>query len=187
MCAFNTALASANDAYSSKLASGKATHQTLFAIGWKVDELVRLNEKGRQLFVQCQILRQQHADRKYDVVTENFPRQLTELRQQVATFIKGVTRTRWIAATHLLVFMISSESRDKKPYAILVQCLPYTGMSEDMIRTLANRIITEMTSRGMKVAGEHYRYTLVYNASGMCFCILVSLQYYKTIQITYKM
>ena len=60
---------------------------------------------------------------------------------------------RRIPATHLLVFMISPESRDKKPYAIPVQCIPYSGMSENTIRDLANHLIAEMTSRGMKVAG----------------------------------
>ena len=60
---------------------------------------------------------------------------------------------RRIAATHLLVFMISPESCNKKPYAISVQCIPYSGMSENTIRGLANRLIAEMSARGMEVAG----------------------------------
>ena len=56
--------------------------------------------------------------------------------------------------------MISPESRDKKPYALPVQCLPYVGMSEDMIRALANALIGEMTTRGMKVVGEVYQHSL---------------------------
>lgn len=85
---FYIALVTANNAYRSKLASGKATHQTLFALDWKVE---RLSEEGRQLLLQFQILWQRHAYRVRDDVTENFPRRLTELREQVATFVKGVT------------------------------------------------------------------------------------------------
>ena len=69
-------------------------------------------------------------------------------------FIEGVTRSRRIPATHLLVFMISPEDRQQKPYALPVQCVPYTGMPEHVIQTLANKVIREMNARGMKVAGN---------------------------------
>ena len=49
--------------------------------------------------------------------------------------------------------MISSEERRKKPYALPVQCLPYKGLSDTKVRELANKIIREMTSLNMKVAG----------------------------------
>lgn len=45
------ALAQANDDYSSKLASGHATNQAQFSLGWKVDELSRLAELGRNIHV----------------------------------------------------------------------------------------------------------------------------------------
>ena len=49
--------------------------------------------------------------------------------------------------------MISPESRNKKLYPVPVQCIPYSSMSEDTIRGLANRLIAEMSARGMRVAG----------------------------------
>jgi len=50
--------------------------------------------------------------------------------------------------------MISNEERDKKPYALPVQCIPYKGLSDSMVRQLANKIIREMNARNMKVAGN---------------------------------
>ena len=147
------ALSDANDAYSRKLASGKATQQTLFSLGWRVDELSRLISLGRKLLVDCKSIRERHACSECDALAENIPRQLTDLRSRAVSFIEGCTRMRRIPATHLLVFMISPESRDKKPYAIPVQCIPYSGMSQNTICGLANHLIAEMTSRGMKVAG----------------------------------
>ena len=50
--------------------------------------------------------------------------------------------------------MISNEERNKKPYALPIQCLPYKGLSDSKVRELANHIITEMVQRKMKVAGN---------------------------------
>ena len=83
----------------------------------------------------------------------NIARQLSDLRSECTRFVKGVTRSKRIAATHLMVFMISHECRDRKPYALPMQCLPYVGLSEAKMRSLANNINKEMVNRNMKVAG----------------------------------
>ena len=85
---------------------------------------------------------------------ENIPRILQTIRQKAITFVKDVARHQRTAATHVLVFMISSEERNKKPYALPIQCLPYKGLSDNKMRELANLIITEMVKRKMKVAGN---------------------------------
>lgn len=53
-----------------------------------------------------------------------------------------------------MVFMISHERCDRKPYALPVPCVPYVGMSDAKIRCLANKIIEEMIKRKMKIAGS---------------------------------
>ena len=152
------ALSDANDVYSRKQASGKATQQALFSLGWKVDELSKLTALGRKLLVRRLSIKERHASSGCNVVAENIPRKLTDLRSEAISFVEGCTRMRQTAATHLLVFMISPESRNKKPYAVPVQCIPYVGMSEDTIRGLANRLISVMTAKGMRVAGEFCSY-----------------------------
>ena len=145
------ALKDANNEYSSKLASGRTPQKVLFALGWSIDELSRHIDEGRQLVVQCETIKGYLERAECDIVGRNIPRQLTDLRARATQFVKGVTRLRRVAATHLLVFMISHESRNQKPY---VQCLPYKGLSEAAIRALANKIIEEMVKRRMKVAGN---------------------------------
>lgn len=76
---------------------------------------------------------------------------MADLRSDAVSFIEGITRSRHVAATHLL---ISPEDRRQKPYARPVQGVPYTGMPEGVIRSLANKLIQEMNARGMKVAGN---------------------------------
>ena len=79
--------------------------------------------------------------------------QLRSLRLKLNSFTKGVTQHQRTPATHVLVFMISTEDRRKRPYALPVQCIPYKGLTDAKIRKLANKIITEMTKRKMNVAG----------------------------------
>ena len=87
-------------------------------------------------------------------VEKNIPSQLSHIRSSLVSLITGVTRHQRTAATHILVFMISSEERRKKPYALPVQCLPYKGLANSTVRDLVNAIIREMSKRHMKVAGE---------------------------------
>ena len=94
-------------------------------------------------------LQDEHCNRKL----ENIPRQLAALKQRVITFVRGATREKRTAATHVLVLMISPEGRSHKPYALPVQCIPYKGLSDAKVRVLANKVIQEMTQRKMKVAG----------------------------------
>lgn len=131
-----SALKDANYDYSSKLASGKTPKKVLFALGWTIDEL-RNTKEGKKLLIQ--LLRV--SLKKRNVTVEiNIPLQLTDLRACATWFVKEVTRLRCVAATHLLVLMISHESRYQKPYALPIQCLPYKGLSDVAIRALAKSL-----------------------------------------------
>ena len=68
-------------------------------------------------------------------------------------FVKRTVHFRRILATHIFVFMLSSDHRDKKPYALPVQCLPYAGLTEVDMRRLISVLCTAMVSHGMKVSG----------------------------------
>ena len=57
---------------------------------------------------------------------------------------------------HILVVMISTECRKKKPYTLPVQCVLYTGMSVTELRRILNKIVAKMVEKGMKVTGKFY-------------------------------
>lgn len=123
-------------------------------MAWKVKELSELNEIGRDLFSSTKVLLTK-VDRQSSLTEENIPSQLKVIRQKLVNFIKGVTRHQCTAATHILVFMISTEDRRRKPYALPVQCIPYKGIGDTKVRELANKIISEMVRRKVNVAGMH--------------------------------
>ena len=152
---FAIALIKATASYTEKQQAGKSNEKHLINLAWKMNELSMLNENGRKLLVDTKCLVDKFQNPCCDWVEGNIPRQLSSLQQRVTTFIRGVTRHKRTAATHILVFMISPEERCLKPYALPVQCIPYKGLSDAKTRDLANKVIHEMTKRKMKVAGNH--------------------------------
>ena len=150
---YHLELTKANDTYSQKLETERHQQKDMITLSWKVKELNDLAENGRQVYTEIKALASRMQVREGSR-EENIPRILQTIRQKAISFVKGVVRHQRTAATHVLVFMISNEERNKKPYALPIQCLPYKGLSDSKVRELANHIITEMVQRKMKVAGN---------------------------------
>lgn len=91
-------------------------------------------------------------------VENSIPSFLATLHKRLVGFVKAASRHKRIAATHILVFMISPEDRRSKPYALPVQCIPYKGVSDSKVRELANAVIHEIVNKKMKVAGMYVNY-----------------------------
>lgn len=148
------ALKELNDEYCEKQSSG-STDKVLFRLAWDLKELSSLNDMGRLLLADGEVLSDKASNPTYDKIRDNFASKLTAYRDKLTSFYASVTRYRRTAATHILIIMISPEDRKKKPYAIPVQCVPYKGLKDMEVRELINKVIQEMVNRGMKVAGMH--------------------------------
>ena len=100
-------------------------------------------------------------DDHYDKIADNFASKLTSFKDGILSFLRRVVRYRRVAATHILVVMISPEERNSKPYALTIQCIAYKGIKDSEVRSICNHVVTEMHARKMKVAGiRHYMYVL---------------------------
>ena len=119
-----------------------------------MDDLSRLNEDCRKLRVEISTLMDKIQDPDYDSRAANIPHKLGEVRNSLSVFITAFSKYTQTAASHIFVFMISPTKRDKKPYAIPIQCVPYRGMKESTLRKLTTQIAHEMHHRKMKVAGK---------------------------------
>ena len=122
---------------------------------WDLQELSALNEAGRELRVECEVLADKLRDPAYDPIKFNLARELTTVREKTTSFVRCVSWYRRTLATHILVVMISAEDRKTKPYAIPVQCIAYNGLKDVEIRCIANKVVQEMHKRGMNVAGKY--------------------------------
>ena len=138
--------------YSEKQQAEKVNEKTMLELAWVVEELSKLSETGRQLTVDSKTLLDKSQDPKYDNVTDNFKRKLSTFKDQSVAFLKKGVKYKRTPATHALVVMISPEERNKKPYALPVQCLAYESLSDQAVLSIANKVIGELAKRGMKVA-----------------------------------
>ena len=86
-CTCTLALKIANDEYALKLSAGTSMEKTLYSLGWKVDELSRLQKVGRALFVELSSLKDILVDMNVDTITLNIPQ---KLKENLAPFDKGM-------------------------------------------------------------------------------------------------
>ena len=80
---------------------------------------------------------------------------LPDLIQKLLTYLHGLFMKKRIPASHVLVFMISDELRNHKPYALPVRFLPYKSLTDKALRDLQVEVAVKMTSLGMIVVGEY--------------------------------
>lgn len=149
-------------------------------LAWDLKDLEDLMEEERLLLAEVDTLRDVLSSDASDG-DSNVPRRLAALRKRLTLMTKGLSRHKRTAATHVFVFMISTEDRAKKPYALPIQCIPYKGLSHKMIRHLTDRVVAEMTVRGMKVVGKMNVTNSLHGTSLHVQCIFIFslMQFYE--------
>ena len=80
---------------------------------------------------------------------------LFELKSSFLHYLKDLYSKKRIAASHLLIFMIADELRNRKPYAIPVRFLPYRSLTDGKLRELEVQLEEAMRGAGMTVVGMY--------------------------------
>ena len=148
---FNLELQRANNNDEEKLKSGCAAENTMFSLSWDIGELKYLNDECHKMY--SEIVECTNACSSEMFQQHNIPRRLTQIRKKLCDLRKRITHFKRIPATHIFVLMISSDTRNKKPYALPVQWFPYAGLKESDIRRLISNLCSTMVSLGMKISG----------------------------------
>ena len=76
---------------------------------------------------------------------------LPKLKSRLLQYNKNLFSKKRLAASYLLVFMISGELRNRKPYAVPVQFIPYKSLSDSKLRDLQVKVEKSMKNVGMTV------------------------------------
>ena len=100
--------------------------KTLFKLAWKVKELETLADNIRQFVVDIKILVERVNEYSYSLVSNNMAGYLSSLYGNREL----ITKHQWTEVTHIFAFMISSGTRNRKPYALPVQCLPIASLKD---------------------------------------------------------
>lgn len=128
----------------------------LYALGWNLDELSKLNQKSRSLLVEVTTLRERVDSPP--IAGLNYT--VNKLQSSVKEFIRAVSRHQRTPATHVLVTMISPSERNRKPYALPLCCIPYVGLNESQARSHIHKVAKEMSEQGMHVEGLLVKFPL---------------------------
>lgn len=79
---------------------------------------------------------------------------LISFKSRVLEYLHGLCTKKRTSASHLLVFMVSDELRNRKPYAVPVQFMPYCSLTDSKLRDLEYQLECAMRKVGMPVVGK---------------------------------
>ena len=83
---------------------------------------------------------------------------LRDIKPDLLKYLRNLfMKKRQPAATHVLAILLSEECRNKKPYSIPVQFIPYHSIKDQYIRDISATIKSEMVKMDLKPVGR-YRY-----------------------------
>ena len=93
-----------------------------------------------------------HAPRVEDVHTA-----LCNIEKDSLTYLRNLlVKKCQPGATHVLLFLLSDERRNRKPYTMPIQYVPYKSIRDQFVRDLTVNIKTEMMRLGLKPVGRYF-------------------------------
>lgn len=163
--------------FADKTEKGDVQTKAMLDLGWKLEDLGRLLNINQQLKADVNSLLDQPEDNRSDRNTRS---QLSNFRKEMTSFIRNLSRHKRTPASHVFVMMVSSELRDVKPYAIPIQCIPYSSMNVPTLRGIINNVLKVMKARGMEVVGTlqcvlSARRVFLYNYNSLSLVLLLTL------------
>lgn len=117
----------------------------MMELAWTVVGFEELIKKVRTFQVQLSVFRQMDNDSAFT--------DLTSLKSNMLSYLKDLFTKKRTAASHILVFMIADELRDRKPYAIPVKFMPYKSLTDSKLREMELQVEEAMRNAGMTIVG----------------------------------
>ena len=144
-------LGAAKKLYEDSLKRSNAAEQTLFALAWEIDGYEKLKESNSTMTGTIEGLRKRVTGEEQ---RGNLAKDLADFRRDLQSYTKGLFGKKREAASHLLVFMISDELRNFKPYAIPVRVVAYRSITDDKVQELKEELKDAMKNIGMNFVGR---------------------------------
>ena len=136
-----------NVSYNQMLDQGTSAENKVMECAWNALEFQELLKRWKVLKFELENAIEMHrTDAKFDLMA---------LKLKLKQYLKDLMLKKRIAAKYLLVFMIPDELRNRKPYAIPVQFLPYKSITDAKLIELASNLQDVMEKNGMTVVGKN--------------------------------
>ena len=124
----------------------------MFSLSWDIEELKQINTECRKMYNEITGCINACTPETYQSC--NITRRLTVIRGKFCDLSEKIMHFNNVPATHIFVLMISSDSHNRKPYALPVQWFPYAGLKETDIRRFISELCKKMVSLGMKISSN---------------------------------
>ena len=136
-----------NVSYNQMLDQGTSAEKKVMECAWNALEFQELLKRWKVLKSELENAIEMHrTGAKFDLMA---------LKLKLKQYLKDLMLKKRIAAKYLLVFMIADELRNRKPYAIPVQFLPYKSITDAKLIELASNLQDVMEKNGMTVVGKN--------------------------------
>ena len=161
-------LEKATKLFREKMRRATTSEETLRCLNWEVVEYqVLLEQSNNWLRLLSDLLGELNpVNPQYEHVISV----LKDSQSDMALYLRNIfKKRRQPAATHVLVVMVSDERRNRKPYALPVQYIPYYSLRDQYIRDFTKVLKQNMMELGLNVVGELLSYiTIINHLSGCC-------------------
>jgi len=141
------------DDYRKKFDSRSTSDENLKNANWNVVEFQTLLQQAQQL--------KGAYEEQLGYLNPALPHDLQAIRTSLRglaadskSYLRNLFKKKRVAATHILVLMLSDERRSKKPYALPIRYVPYRSLKDQYIRDLTKDVKLAMQERGLKVVGK---------------------------------
>ena len=146
-------LVAAQDTYNKKFNAPNTSQELLKALCWERVEFNTLLQQAQCFIEKYETMKAclcQQAPREKDVVTA-----LKNVEHDALTYLRNLfIKKRQPGATHVLLFLVSDERRNKKSYALPVQYIPYKSIKDQYVRDMTDAIKSKMMEMDLKPVGK---------------------------------
>jgi hypothetical protein len=148
----------AHKTYMDKYKKPNPSKKVLMELSWERVEYT-------ELLQQCQALLSYVNTLKVSVVKSSqvlhVQKSMHEKKGEWENYLRNLfVKRRQPAATHVFIFLLSDECRNKKPYCLPIQYLPYHSLKDQTVRELTSKIRVEMAKLDMLAIGKYNRYII---------------------------
>jgi len=146
-------LVQAEAEYTKKFHSPTTSAELLKTLCWERVEfntLLQQSQSFKEKFELMISLLNPTCPRARDV-KKQFKNLLPDMRKYLRNLF---VKKRQPGATHVLLFLISDERRNKKPFAMPVQYVPYKSIRDQYLRDMTDKIKQEMVKMDLKPVGK---------------------------------
>ena len=147
-------LKKADEMYQTKFNSPNSSQSLLMNLCWETVEYNTLLQEAQALNSSLEDLLpylDPTSPRIVDVIAS-----LQNMSKELANYFRNLfVKKRQPAATHVLIIMVSEERRNRKPYSLPVQYVPYHTIRDQYIRDLSKSVKLKMTELGMTTVGKY--------------------------------